>query len=290
VGNLERIGSTTLRIWRLASYLAWTVALTPVQAMGLALRRPWIARFPCFYHRVCCRILGLQVRRIGHPVDARPVLFIANHVSYIDITVLGSVIPGSFVAKSEVASWPVFGWLAKLQRSVFVDRQVRSTLQQRDAIAERLAIGDALILFPEGTSGDGNHVLPFKSALFSVAFNRPTVEPLVVQPVSIAYTRLDGLPIGRRLRPFFAWYGDMAMAPHLWRFVGLGKIEVEVEFHPATSVAEWGSRKALAQFCYERISKGVATALAGRRDAPSGPLRPARDEPGPTDLRASAVG
>ena len=197
MGGVARMGSTTLRLWRLALYLGWTVPLMPVQAVGLLLRRPWVSTFPCFYHRWCCRILGLRVRRIGQPSAARPVLFAANHVSYLDITVFGSLIPGSFIAKSEVAGWPLFGWLAKLQRSVFIDRQVRSTLQQRDTIAERLAARDVLILFPEGTSGDGTHVLPFKSALFSVVFNRQTEEPIVVQPVSLAYTRLDGMPIGQ---------------------------------------------------------------------------------------------
>src|SRR5262249_58499052 len=137
-------------------------------------------------------------------------LFAANHTGYLDIAVLGSVMPGSFVSKAEVASWPLFGWMAKLQRCVFVDRQVRSTAQQRDAIAERLAAGDALILFPEGTSADGNFILPFKSALFSVVYKRD--QPVTVQPVSLTYTRLDGLPIGRMMRPFFAWYGDMDLA------------------------------------------------------------------------------
>jgi len=116
-----------LRVRRIAAYLAWTLALMPVQAVGLALRRPWAAQFPRFYHRQCCRVLGFDVRQIGEPAGARPVLFASNHVSYTDITVLGSLIAGSFVAKSEVAGWPFFGWLAKLQRSVFVDRQVRST-------------------------------------------------------------------------------------------------------------------------------------------------------------------
>jgi 1-acyl-sn-glycerol-3-phosphate acyltransferase len=266
VGNLEQLGSTTLRIWRLAVYLAWTAALMPVQALGLLLRRRWVREFPCFYHRRCCRILGLRVQRVGEPVAARPVLFAANHVSYIDITVLGSQIPGSFIAKSEVAGWPLFGWLAKLQRSVFVDRQVRSTARQRDAIAERLDAGEALILFPEGTSSSGNHLLPFKSALFGAAVAPRGGQPLLVQPVSIAYTRLDGLPLGRGLRPFVAWYGDMAMAPHLWHAVGLGTVDVVVEFHPPTSIAEWPSRKALAQHCYDRIAGGVASALAGRRN------------------------
>ena len=96
-------------------------------------------------------------------------LFAANHVSYLDITVLGSLLDASFIAKTEVAGWPLFGWLARLQRSVFIDRRARSTAHQRDSIAARLAAGEALILFPEGTSGDGNRLLPFKSALFSVA-------------------------------------------------------------------------------------------------------------------------
>jgi 1-acyl-sn-glycerol-3-phosphate acyltransferase len=290
LGNLEHIGSTTLRVWRLTAYLAWTAALMPVQALGLAWQRRWVAEFPRFYHRRCCRILGLRVQRIGQPASARPVLFASNHVSYIDIIVLGSLIPGSFVAKSEVAGWPLFGWLAKLQRSVFVDRQVRSTARQRDAIGERLAAGDALILFPEGTSGDGTRVLPFKSALFSVAFNHPGNAPLVVQPVSIAYTRLDGLPLGRRLRPFLAWYGDMAMAAHLWRAIGLGTIDVVVEFHPPTSVAECGSRKALAQFCRERIVGGVSTALAGRREAAVESAPSARPAPVSAEMPARAAG
>jgi 1-acyl-sn-glycerol-3-phosphate acyltransferase len=284
------MGSTTRRLWRVAVYLAWTVALMPVQAMGLLLRCGWVARFPCFYHRHCCRILGLKVRRLGHPASARPVLYVANHVSYIDIAVLGSLIPGSFIAKSEIAGWPFFGWLAKLQRSVFVDRQVRSTARQRDAIAERLAAKDALILFPEGTSGDGTFVLPFKSALFSVVINRHSDQPVAVQPVSIAYTKLDGMPIGRGLRPFFAWYGDMTLPPHMWNFLGLGSIEVVVEFHPPTAVSEWSSRKDLAQFCHKRVSWGMGRHLAGRDDEPAPAAPPARREPLPTEIPASAVG
>jgi 1-acyl-sn-glycerol-3-phosphate acyltransferase len=269
--GLDRIGSPALRLWRLGAYLAWTVPLMPVQGLGLALRRRWVATFPRFYHRCCCRILGIQVRVIGRPVAARPVLFAANHVSYLDITVLGSLLDASFIAKSEIAGWPLFGWLARLQRSVFVDRRTRSTAHQRDSIATRLAAGEALILFPEGTSGDGNRLLPFKSALFSAAehvTDRTAAGTLTVQPVSIAYTRLDGLPLGRALRPFFAWYGSMALAPHLWRMLGLGRLEVVVEFHPATSLAACGSRKALARYCEERVAEGLAGALSGQHAAP----------------------
>src|SRR5205085_12094876 len=180
MGGVERMGSTTLRLWRLAIYLPFTLLLMPVQAIGLALGQRWVVGFPRFYHRCCCYILGLRVLRIGRATATRPVLFAANHVSYLDITIFGSLIAGSFIAKHEGARWPLFGWLAKLQRSVFIDRQVRSTADQRDSIAARLAAKEALILFPEGTSGDGNRVLPFKSALFSVADHAAT-GPVMVQ-------------------------------------------------------------------------------------------------------------
>ena len=293
--NLDRIGSSALRFWRLGAYLAWTVSLMPVQALGLALRRRWVATFPRFYHRCCCGILGIRVHTIGRPVETRPVLFAANHISYIDITVLGSLLDASVIAKTEIAGWPLFGWLARLQRSVFVDRRARSTARQRDSIAARLAANEALILFPEGTSGDGNRLLPFKSALFSVADHIAgpghvagrghvadpghAADPshvagpgvgvsVTVQPVSIAYTRLDGMPLGRALRPFFAWYGAMSLAPHLWRMLGLGRVEVVVEFHPPTNLAACGSRKMLARYCEERVAKGLASALSGRREVP----------------------
>lgn len=267
------MGSPTLRLARLALYLVWTLGLMPIQVLGLVLHRPWTRRLPAFYHRWCCRILGFRVRIIGAPTMLRPALFASNHVSYTDITVLGSLIVGSFVAKSEVAGWPLFGWLAKLQRTVFVDRRMRSTAFQRDAMTSRLAAGDALILFPEGTSGDGNRVLPFKSALFSAAEKMQQIHPIPIQPVSIAYTRLDGIPLGRLLRPYFAWYGSADLAPHLWSMIGLGTVEIIVEFHPTTFFADCGSRKALTHYCYARIAGGVAAALSGRpQPVPEPPL------------------
>lgn len=288
MGSLGRFGSPALRLWRLAVYLAWTLPLMPVQALGLVCRRRWVATFPRFYHRQCRRILGIELRQLGNPTGDRPVLFVANHVSYLDITVLGSLLAASFVAKTEVAGWPLFGWLARLQRSVFVDRRARSTARQRDSIAERLAAKEALILFPEGTSGDGNRLLPFKSALFAVA-EHASAGPVTVQPVSIAYTKLDGIPLGRALRPFFAWYGSMALAPHLWRMLGLGTVEVVVEFHPPTTLAECGSRKMLARYCEQRIAEGLAAALAGRRE-PAPPAAAAKQSlPAAAKAAAAAI-
>jgi 1-acyl-sn-glycerol-3-phosphate acyltransferase len=228
-------------------------------------------RIPIAYHRFCCRLFGLKVERRGRISTARPTLFVANHSSYLDIIVFSSLMPVSFVAKAEVATWPFFGWLAKLQRTVFVDRQRRTTREQRDDIARRLELGDNLMLFPEGTSNDGNRILPFRSALLSVAERRiasPFGErPLVVQPVSIAYVRLNGFPIGYGLRPLLAWYGDMDLAGHLWHAAGLGCTSVVVEFHAPVTIESFGSRKALAEHCQRVIAVGVASALSGRREA-----------------------
>ena len=272
---------------RLALYFFWTLSLMPIQWAGLALGCRWAETLPAFYHRWCCRMLGFRVRLIGAPTAQRPVLFAANHVSYTDITILGSLIRGSFIAKAEVAKWPFFGCLAKLQRTVFVDRQIRSAAIQRDAISERLVGGEALILFPEGTSGDGNRPLPFKTALFGAAEKK--AESVVVQPVSLAYTRLDGIPMGRSLRPFFSWYGEVGLVPHLWSMIGLGTVEVVVQFHPPTFLADCGSRKALAGYCYARIAGGMAGALHGRpQPMPKPPARAARRKSGTSVTEAAA--
>ena len=266
------MSSLLLRMARLALYFFWTLSLMPIQWAWLALGCRWAETLPAFYHRWCCRMLGFRVRLIGAPTAQRPVLFAANHVSYTDITILGSLIRGSFIAKAEVAKWPFFGCLAKLQRTVFVDRQIRSAAIQRDAISERLVGGEALILFPEGTSGDGNRPLPFKTALFGAAGKK--AESVVVQPVSLAYTRLDGIPMGRSLRPFFSWYGEVGLVPHLWSMIGLGTVEVVVQFHPPALLADCGSRKALAGYCYARIAGGMAGALHGRlQPMPKPPAR-----------------
>lgn len=258
------MSATSLRLGRLLLYLALTLPLMPLQAMLLLLRSPLQRRLPLFYHGWTTRLLGFDISVTGTPSPQRPTLFVANHVSFLDIEILGSLLEASFISKADVAKWPLFGWLAKLQRTVFVDRRVSSTHRQRDAIRERLDEDDNLILFPEGTTGDGNRALPFKSALFSVANYTGTHGPLAVQPVSIAYVRLDGMPLGRAYRPFVAWYGDMAFAPHLWTLLGLGVIGVEVVFHPPVTLPEFPSRKALAEHCYKVVAAGVASAIAGR--------------------------
>lgn len=263
-GSVAPFGSSLLGTVRLALYAALTLGLAPLQVLILLLApRLWWA-LPFAYHRLCCRIMGLKVRVVGTPSPVRPTLFVSNHVSYLDIPVLGSILPVSFVAKLEVAQWPGYGLLAKLQRTVFVDRRRHTTARQRDTIQARLAAGDPLVLFPEGTSNDGNRILPFRSALLSVAESAPGDTPLAIQPVSIAYPSVNGLPMGWGLRPLVAWYGGMELGGHLWRFSRLGQVEAVVQFHPPVSVADFPSRKELTRHCAEAVAAGVDRALGGR--------------------------
>jgi lyso-ornithine lipid O-acyltransferase len=257
-----------LRVLRALAYIALTLPLMPVQALFVALKSPFADRFPVFYHRLVCRILGIEIACGGVPSAARPTLFIANHTSYLDIEILAASVPASFVSKADIGGWPLFGGLARLQRTVFIDRKRRTVSRQRDAIAERLEAGGNLILFPEGTSGDGQRVLPFKSALFAAVFDAAQQHAVAVQPVSVAYLRLDGMPLGRAWRPYFAWYGDMDMLPHLWAMLGLGRLSVAVDFHPAVAARDFASRKDLAEHCERVIAAGLSAALAGRGAAP----------------------
>jgi lyso-ornithine lipid O-acyltransferase len=266
----ESLGSPLRAFGRVSTYAAFTLALIPIQVVFVLSGCRAKVDFPVWYHRCCCRLFGFRVVRRGKPVLDGPVLFVANHCSYLDITILGSLLPASFVARADVAQWPLFGLLAKLQRSVFVDRKSLRAIQHRDEMSRRLDAGDSLILFPEGTSSDGNRVLRFKSSLLSVAELTPGGRPLTVQPVSIAYAMLDGLPLGRYLRPFFAWYGDMDMLGHLWQWAGLGRLTVFVRFHEPVTLDRFGSRKALTEHCYDVVSRGLAEALAGRHE----PVRP----------------
>lgn len=269
------IGSPFRSLLRICLYAAFTAAVLPVQSVAILLHAPLRETLPLWYHRQCCRILGIRIERRGRKSRMRPTLYVSNHASYIDISILGSLIRGCFVAKSEVATWPLFGLLAKLQRTVFVERRPSRAAEQRDAISRRLAAGDDLILFPEGTSSDGNRVLPFKSALLSVAQARPQGEALTVQPVTISYSKLDGLPLGRGLRPLYAWYGDMDMASHIWHLAGVGTLTVVVHFHPPVTGDQFNSRKDLSRHCEAVVAQGMSRALAGRpqqdRRAPAAP-------------------
>lgn len=229
-----------------------------IYPLGRPIRRP----FAGFWFRIATRSSGLRVRVIGSEVEDRPALLVANHVSYLDIPLLGGVTDAAFVSKADVKSWPLFGFLATVSNTVFIERVPARARAQKAELAARLMSGEPLILFAEGTSGRGDVVLPFKSALFGVGDALPADRPLIVQPMSVAYARLcDGRPLAGILRALYAWYGDMTLMPHLMAVMGLVGAEVEVTFHAPVRADAFASRKALAAHCEAQVAAGLARSL-----------------------------
>jgi 1-acyl-sn-glycerol-3-phosphate acyltransferase len=249
-------------------FIGLTAILVPPYLLTLPVserRRRAIARA---WFRGACRLCSLRLRVRGAPCTARPVLLVANHVSYLDVPVLGSLADATFVAKNEVAGWPVLGALAKLYDTVFIARSRGDAPRQCRTLRQRLAAGEALVIFPEGTSSDGSRVLPFKSALFGIAERRPAGADLFVQPVSIAYTRYaDGRPLIGETRALYAWYGDMTLLGHLLTVFGLDGARVEVTFHEPLKASAFASRKELARRCHAAVAEGVRAAHGRRTDA-----------------------
>ncbi len=254
----------------LAVFFAITAPLMLVQLVLVRLKQPQAKTLPHSYHKLVCRLLGIRVHLTGRVEADKPVLLISNHISWLDIPALSAVAPLSFVSKSETATWPFIGQLAKLQRSVFVDRKRRTTLKNTAGeIAARLAEGDNVVLFAEGTSSDGNRVLPFRSSLFSAASFAPAAadssDPVaVVQTVAIAYTHLHGLPILRHERPLIAFYGEMQMLSHVWNVLKSGPLDVTISISEPVPLASLTGRKELAAFSEARVRRDFIEKLTSR--------------------------
>ncbi|MGB9368845.1 MAG: lysophospholipid acyltransferase family protein [Xanthobacteraceae bacterium] len=244
-----------------------TVVLMPVQWLAVALKRPLRRRIPVFYHRFVCRLLGVSVRVSGIPVGDRPLLIVANHSSWLDISIITSLAPVVFVAKSEIARWPFFGLLAKLQRTVFVERNRRQKTGEVNAqIAQRLAEGDPVLLFGEGTAGDGNRVLPFRTALIGAARDAIASagnEKVWIQPLSIAYVSQQGIALGRHLRPRAAWYGKMKLTDHIGKIVRTGAVDVCVTWGEPIPYDGAIDRKILARQLESAVRTTTIAALRG---------------------------
>ncbi len=220
------------------------------------------------YYRVLRALLRIKVRVEGRPLRGQPVLYIGNHVSWVDIVVIGSLSPVAFVAKSEVRKWPLVGITAEIQRTVFVDRARRH--QTSDAIGEivkRLAGGTSVVLFAEGTSSDGNRVLPFRSALIGAikhAAAQGLAAGVLIQPMSICYTGQYGIPMGRQYRPLVAWYGDLDFMPHIKAFIAGGAVDAVVSYGEPVAADGEADRKEMTRRLEETVRRLTTAALLGR--------------------------
>lgn len=240
--------------------LAWSslvgAIILPPQA-ALVRWLPEISpRIPRAFHRIFCQAMGLHVTVEGDPVRTGSTLFVANHISWLDIPLIGSQILGSFVARSDLAEWGMFATLSNLQRTIYIERERRSqSAAQSHEIGGRLTAGQNVILFPEGTSSLGTHVLPFRTSLFSVV--EKAGRNSWVQPLSIGYCRLNGMPITRAERARIAWVGDMDLLPHVWEAMGIGRIGARIIYHPPVRPGDFVNRKELARHCEAQVAQGL---------------------------------
>ena len=253
------LGGRLRAVRRIFLAVMFTLLCIPIQAVLIQFPGAAKNSFARFYHRSLCWLIGLKLRVIGTPWQQPRTLYVSNHSSWLDILVLGATLDARFVSKAEVAGWPLIGWVAKLGRSIFVSRNRGRTGSEVQDLRGRIEAGDSVILFPEGTTSDGARVLPFRSSFFSVADAATRIQPL-----ALVYDRLGGLPVGRRDRPLFAWYGDMETGSHAWRLLRRTGTRVTVvldESFPPDAVPD---RKALAARIGRSITETAATLRQNR--------------------------
>ncbi|TIN23840.1 MAG: 1-acyl-sn-glycerol-3-phosphate acyltransferase [Mesorhizobium sp.] len=249
--------------------VAGSLVLVPLQILSMKTGW-WPETFILkIWHRLIIRALGMRIHVKGTLSDKRPLLVASNHISWTDIMVLGSMVDVKFIARADMEGWPLIGMLSKLQRTVFIERErKRSSGDQASEIASRMAKGDAMVLFAEGSTGDGNMILPFKSTLFgaaSMAISEGAAEQVFIQPVAIAYTRLHGVPLGRRHRPLAAWIGDEDLMPHLRVLLAEGALDVEVYFGEPIAFSKGSNRKETSKLMESQVREMMQAALAGPR-------------------------
>ncbi|MGE7370743.1 lysophospholipid acyltransferase family protein [Neorhizobium sp. NPDC001467] len=253
----------------IAGLVLTTLVLLPFQLVGLGFDLKIRRTIPRIWHRIACWLMGIRIRVHGSVERRRPVMLSANHASWKDILVLGAIADVAYIAKIEVAGWPVFGTLAKLQKTIFVVReQKRRTGEQVNEIAERMTGGEIVVLFPEGTTSDGNRLLDVKSSLFGAATAAVPHTPdkvVYVQPVTIAYTGIYGMPMGRYHRPVAAWPGDIQLLPHLMGIFKAEAIDVDVDFGEAIAFREGDNRKQLSAAVIASMKRMLQDRLYGVR-------------------------
>ena len=248
-----------LALWRFFLVILVYLIYTPLYWISLKMSRPlgfrWGQRLLSTW-RMC---IGHQLIIKGEISSVKPTLFVSNHSSYVDILVLGTFLPARFVAKQEVAKWPIMGYLATMQDTIYIDRSRTAIADGTDKLLAAIDQGESLILFPEGTTSDGCRILPFGSSFFDVAMKKN----MTVQPITVTYAGWDGLPMPLFMRKFCGWFSpDISMISHLWSLVQLGTVQVIVEMHPPLKAQDFTSRKDLALASFQAVQHGLVQAFS----------------------------
>lgn len=233
--------------------IVWIICMPFLFWCLKTLRVDYYRMLPHHFHFGVQKILGMEVEFRGSVHDTAPTLFVSNHISYLDVFALGTI-RAFFIAKSEVANWPVLGQLARFQNTLFFERSAGRAKHQLEVMKQHLRDENNLILFPEGTSTEGVHVEPFKSSLFEAANLDTSTLRVAIQPITIAYTTQAGSKMNQAMRDHYAWYAKMPFTPHFLTLFFLQKVGVKVVFHPVCYLDEFATRKQCAEHCFALVS------------------------------------
>lgn len=210
------------------------------------------------FHSALCLVFGIKYQIKGDIEKNKQVLFVGNHLSYLDIPLLGSFLNATFISKDDVQGWPIFGFLATMAKTIFISRDPSKAQKVLTDMQNALDTGKSLIVFPEGTSGSGKEILPFKSSLFNIFLQDQIKKRLVIQTFTTNITKVDGRAVSNdKDRDLYAWYGDMDLTPHIWALAKTKGVEMSVTFHPARSLENYTNRKVLSADCYKDVADGL---------------------------------
>ena len=250
----------------IVALLTSLIAFGPPRRVAQICGSRFARRTPVLFNRLICIGLGVRVRRHGSFNAATKQLIVANHISWLDIPVLGSLQPMCFLAKKEIGDHPAGREIVAMQGVIYVDRSRRACISSVNALmAEAMDACSPVVLFAEGTTGDGSRVMRFRSSHFEavrLVASSPDADTAVIQPVYLGYSRLAGLPIGRGERPYVAWYGDMTFLPHFFQFVRRGSLTCDVYLGTPIRVSPGMDRKSAARLAEASVRRLAREARA----------------------------
>ncbi|MEI4262008.1 lysophospholipid acyltransferase family protein [Roseovarius sp. D0-M9] len=245
-------------ICTLAVLLPLQLLLRGVERVFYGQARPFSPYVVQAFFRICLFVLGIRTEMHGKPMTL-PGAVVGNHASWLDIFVLNARHRVFFISKSEVAGWPVIGFLARAAGTLFIRRAAREAQAQTAALGARLSAGHPLLFFPEGTSTDGLRVLAFKATLFEAFFAPGLREAAHIQPVTVVYDAPKGADPA-----FYGWFGDMDFAPHFAAVLTARRGGVaRLTYHAPLKVADFANRKALAQEAERIVRTGMPAERRG---------------------------
>ena len=242
-------------------FILLCIAVVPLQIIIFSIHKgPYAYIIPQIFHKgVCCIFRIKVIIERDRPPENVQCIYVSNHLSYLDIPVIGRALKASFVAKEDVSSWPIFGFLSNLQQTIFISRERNKASDGRTNLDISIENGTSLILFPEGTSTDGQEVLPFKSSLFSIVFSEKR-KSIPIYPFTVKILHVNKHSVSTQNdRDLYSWHFkmDTTLGAHLWNFAKSSGATIVLQFHAPLTSQNYTDRKELAKACQDAVSKGL---------------------------------